>query len=89
MNPILLATTANEDARFVCLVSAFVSHYANLYRPPRLVVIQIDNWFGRKWLGFKGEPFGALVVHVDVSDSDRTTLPKPPFSPSGVTCEVM
>lgn len=84
MKPILLDATSNEDARFVCLVSAFASHYANLYRPPRLVFIQIDHWFGRKWLGFKGKLLGALGVHADVSDSDRITLPKPPFSPTRV-----
>lgn len=84
MKPLLLTASSNEDASFVRLVSAYVSRYANLYRPSQLVVIQVDHWFGRKWLGFKCKLLGALGVHADVSDTGRTTLPKPPFSPTRV-----
>lgn len=72
MKPIHRDATSSDEVRFVDLVSALATHYANLYPPPRLVVIHIDRWFGRKWLRFMGILCGRVGAHADVPHPDRT-----------------
>ena len=72
MKPIHRDATYSDEVRFIDLVSALASHYANLYPPSRLVVIHIDRWFGRKWLRFMGILCGRVGAHTDVPHPDRT-----------------
>ncbi len=55
MPAIELMNTESDDPRFVALASTFISHYAEICHHPFVKVIQIDNWFGERWLGFAGK----------------------------------
>jgi hypothetical protein len=76
-----LLATERDDPEFVALASAFVSHYADLYAHETVKVIQIDNWFGERWLGFAGKYKGIAGMR---NASLHLILPKPPFRPSRV-----
>src|SRR5687767_7333422 len=43
-------------------------------------VVKIDNWFGKRWLGFSGKTLGAAGVR-----KEKLTLP--PFIPSRVVSQ--
>lgn len=81
MPAIEVPETGIDDPDFVAVVSAFVSHYAELYAHSRVKVIQIDNWFGERWLGFAGKMLGIAGVR---NRSLHTPLPAPPFRPNRV-----
>jgi len=82
MSSIQLEATAIDDPAFVGLVSLFVSHYADACEAPVVHVVHIDNWFGDRWLGFRGKIMGAAGVrNRNVNDC---TLPAPPFKPSRI-----
>ena len=44
-----------DSAEFMRKVRALVSGVARDYKPARLYVIRIDNWFGPKWMHFAGK----------------------------------
>jgi hypothetical protein len=80
----------NDDPEFVELVKRVIAGCIGDSFPNTIIVIQIDNWFDYKWLGFSGKgrvgfPF---VVNLDLDTAldefrqDQITLP--PFSPSRV-----
>jgi hypothetical protein len=81
MPSIEVLETEFDDPDFVALVSAFVSHYAELYAHTFVKVIHIDNWFGERWLGFAGK-FQGIAGMRNLSLHMR--LPAPPFRPSRV-----
>jgi hypothetical protein len=81
MPAIEVPETDIDDPAFVAVVSAFVSHYAELYAHSRVKIIQIDNWFGERWLGFAGKFLGIAGMR---NPSLHTRLPAPPFRPSRV-----
>ena len=82
MHTIQLTATEIDDPAFVNLVSLFVSHYVDAYDVPAVHVIHIDNWFGDRWLGFRGKIMGAAGVrNRNIKDC---TLPAPPFKPSRI-----
>jgi len=81
MTAIELPESEIDDPAFVVVVSSFVSHYAELYAHSRVKVIQIDNWFGERWLGFAGK-FGGMAGMRN--HSLHTRLPAPPFRPTRV-----
>ena len=80
----------NDDPEFVELVKRVIAGCINDSFPKTIIVIQIDNWFDYKWLGFSG--IGRVgfptVVNLDVDTAldefrqDQITLP--PFSPRRV-----
>lgn len=80
----------NDDPKFVELVQRLIAGCIDDSFPNTIIVIQIDNWFDYKWLGFSGRgrvgfPF---VLNLDLDTAldefrqDQITLP--PFSPSRV-----
>ena len=80
----------NDDPEFVELVQRLIAGCIDDSFPNTIIVIQIDNWFDYKWLGFSGRgrvgfPF---VLNLDLDTAldefrqDQITLP--PFSPSRV-----
>lgn len=66
-----------DDPRFVQLINQLVIGLSAQYRPQLLYVIQVDNWFGEKWLCFTGKALGALGVWNKV-------LRVPPFRPNRI-----
>lgn len=51
-----------------------------VYQPLATHVIRVRDWFGPRWLGFRGRSLGALEYHSTASG----TLIVPPFIPSRV-----
>ena len=85
-----ILTKQNDDPEFVELVKRVIAGCIAHSFPDVIIVIQIDNWFDYKWLGFSGKgrvgfPF---VLNVDLDTAldefrqDKITLP--PFSPGRV-----
>ena len=83
----------NDDPKFVELVKRVIAGCIDDSFPNTIIVIQIDNWFDYKWLGFSGRgrvgfPF---VLNLDLDTAldefrqDQITLP--PFSPRRVIAE--
>lgn len=81
MPSIHIEPTTGDDPAFTEVISAFISHYADLYASPIVTVVQIDNWFGPRWLGFAGKFMGAAGMRATVP---CRSLPAPPFRPSRV-----
>ncbi len=69
-----------DSTEFVDRVRALAIGVARDYRPGRLYVIRIDNWFGPRWFHFSGKFLGALGVH-------KNKLSVPPFVPHRVLSE--
>jgi hypothetical protein len=47
------------------------------YAPQKLILIEVDSWFGSKWLGFSGKIMGRLGVWTE-------PLSVPPFVPARI-----
>ena len=62
---------------FLKRVDALAIRVASL-RPRQIFVVRIDNWFGKRWLGFAGKLLGALGVGFPED------LVVPPFVPNRV-----
>ena len=88
-----ILTKQNDDPEFVELVKRLLAGCIDHSFPDIIIVIQIDNWFDYKWLGFSGKgrvgfPF---MLNVDLDTAldefrqDQITLP--PFSPKRVIAE--
>jgi hypothetical protein len=72
-----------DDAiEFVSQVQTCVNGVLFLHKPRELVLINIDNWFGQKWLHFSGKALGAVGVCRGNQD-----LTVPPFVPNRVRSE--
>jgi hypothetical protein len=69
-----------DDLGFLAAIDQVVAGVLRDSRPSSVIVIQIDNWFGPKWLGFSGKVLGALGVW-------STSLTVPPFVPSRVVSQ--
>ena len=82
MTLIQIETTAIDDIAFVRLVSRFVNHYVDACESSQVYLVHVDNWFGERWLGFRGKVLGAAGVrNRHVNDCE---LPAPPFKPSRI-----
>lgn len=83
----------NDDPEFVELVKRMIAGCITASFPNTIIVVQIDNWFDYKWLGFSG--IGRVGFHsalnldrdtaLDEFRQDQITLP--PFSPQRVIAE--
>lgn len=72
-----IGTAAQDDPAFLARVETVAMRVARL-RPRRIYVLRIDNWFGKRWVGFAGKLLGALGVNY------RAELTIPPFVPNRV-----
>jgi len=85
-----VSTQSGDSAEFLEKVRALAVGVALDYKPARLYLIRIDNWFGPKWMHFAGKftvgkrprglPTAAIGVH-------KTRLHVPPFVPQRVVAE--
>jgi hypothetical protein len=77
-----------DDApEFVNLVENAVNGILHRYSPPTLVLIKIDNWFGSRWLGFRGKFIGAAGVTNNVNKRPLDDIAIPPFVPERVVSQ--
>ena len=62
-------------SRYLDWVEAAVVGVEEAIKTDQAFLVKIDNWFGKRWLGFSGKALGALGVR-----KEKLTLP--PFIPS-------
>jgi hypothetical protein len=77
-----IAPQVDDAFEFVALVEACANGVMHLHKPRELVLINIDNWFGQKWLHFSGKALGAVG-----SWGSEGNLNVPPFVPNRVRSE--
>jgi hypothetical protein len=69
-----------EQATFHAKVHEVANGVVRKYAPQILILIEVDGWFGSKWLGFSGKMLGALGVW-------SQPLSVPPFVPSRIVSQ--
>lgn len=75
---ITLQTDETDATEFVDHVAAVIRGAAFHYACRDLYIIKINNWFGRRWLGFSHKFLGGAGVH------SRRDFVIPPFTPARV-----
>jgi hypothetical protein len=70
-----------DDAAFVDLAGRVIAGAAIEAELREIVVVHIDHWFGRRWLGFSGKILGAAGVRSRQLDCSHAP---PPFHPRRV-----
>jgi hypothetical protein len=71
-----------DSPEFMAEVHACIDGVLVVNKPAELIVINIDNWFGQRWLHFAGKALGAVGVW---KENERLTVP--PFVPRRVRSE--
>jgi hypothetical protein len=66
-----------DDAQYLNWVESVVGKVEGRFSTDQTYVVKIDNWFGKRWLGFSGRSLGVFEFR-----KPRLTLP--PFVPSRV-----
>lgn len=79
-----LHCTKEEDTDFIDISSRLIEGCAVTNDIHRLHIVHINNWFGERWLGFRGKFLGAAGCH---SRSLKEPLSIPPFHPNRVLAE--
>src|SRR5882672_4353063 len=72
---------ATDDSKFVKWLDSIIAGAFQELRATQLYVVKVDNWFGKRWLGFSGKSLGAIGVA-------KRDLTIPPFIPSRIVSEV-
>ena len=80
--PMRIAASENDAEGFVAVVNKVLDGLLHQVRPRSLVVIAIDTWFGRKWLGFSGLPIPHVAAYYR---AEKTRIP--PFVPNRVVSQ--
>jgi hypothetical protein len=81
-----------DDSGFVLLLNSLLLGLISQRAPKELWIIQIDNWFDHKWLGFSG--MGAIASNIPIdgydtvkAESYQEKLTFPPFTPNRVVSQ--
>jgi hypothetical protein len=69
-----------DDSGYLDWVEATVAGVEHAIKTNQSYVVKIDNWFGKRWLGFSGKALGAFGVR-------KKKLTLPPFIPSRVVSQ--
>jgi hypothetical protein len=72
----------DDSPEFMAEVRACIQGVLVVNKPAELIIINIDNWFGQRWLHFAGKALGAVGVW---KENERLTVP--PFVPRRVRSE--
>jgi hypothetical protein len=72
-----LANLTGDDQDFVAVTNRITIALVSKSSPERIVIVRVDNWFDRKWLGFSGMYFRYASV-------SRKRLTVPPFNPNRI-----
>jgi len=78
-----------DDPGFIEALNSIVSELIAVHSPEQFWIIQIDNWFDHKWLGFSGYGLIASDIPLDRYDtvkaeSYQKKVTFPPFAPNRV-----
>jgi hypothetical protein len=86
---IQIAVGETDDSNFIELMNSLVKGLLAATGYEQVWIIQIDNWFDQKWLGFSGNGLAASTIPIDRFDTvkvefyqDKSTFP--PFTPNRV-----
>jgi hypothetical protein len=71
---------SGDDFKYLEWVECVIGGVVRSTDPHRWFVVKVDNWFGKRWLGFSGKAMGTVGVH-----KEKLTLP--PFTPSRVVSQ--
>lgn len=79
----------NDDPGFIEALNSIVCELITDHAPEQFWIIQIDNWFDHKWLGFSGYGLIASNIPLDRYDtvkaeSYQEKVTFPPFAPNRV-----
>ncbi len=74
--------TEDDATGFLELVESVVAGALFLYRPDRLYLVHIDNWFDHTWLEYSGKSLGAVGWW---KHGEHLTIP--PFVPNRVLAQ--
>jgi hypothetical protein len=84
-----VAAGKTDDPGFIAVLNSLVNGLISNRAPEELWIIQIDNWFDHKWLGFSG--MGAVASNIPIdrydtvkAESYQEKLTFPPFAPNRV-----
>jgi hypothetical protein len=85
----MIIVPQEDDApEFTNILEGVVSGIARRHLPQTLVLIKIDNWFGRAWRGFQGKVLGAMGTwSIPRWDVPPDHLVIPPFVPNRVVSQ--
>jgi hypothetical protein len=70
----------SDDPGYLNWVEATVVGVEEAISTKQTYVVKIDNWFGKRWLGFSGKALGAIGVR-------KKKLTLPPFIPTRVVSQ--
>ena len=84
-----VAVGETDDPGFIAVLNSLVQGLISNRAPEELWIIQIDNWFDDKWLGFSGYGLIASEIPIDRYDtvkaeSYQEKVTFPPFAPNRV-----
>jgi hypothetical protein len=71
---------ATDDPALMYWLDGILAGVFDQFRPKQLYVLKVDNWFGKRWLGFSGKALGAFGVR-------KSELTTPPFIPSRIVSQ--
>jgi hypothetical protein len=74
---IQISRLSSDAPEFLARVGVILDRIAATH-PLQIYVIRIDNWFGKKWIGFAGKALGAMGIGY------QEDLVLPPFVPNRV-----
>jgi hypothetical protein len=81
-----VSTQSGDSAEFMEKVRALAVGVALDYKPARLYMIRIDNWFGPKWMHFAGKFTAGKGFAIG---AHKSRLHVPPFVPHRVVAETV
>ncbi len=77
-----------DDATgFVEQIERAVDGVLSRYSPANVTLIKIDNWFGKRWLGFEGKFLGLAGVTLKTHNHPTGNIRIPPFVPERVVSQ--
>lgn len=84
-----MSAAETDDPGFIEVVNSVLGELIAEHTPEQFWVIQIDNWFDHKWLGFSGMGLIASNIPLDRYDavkaeSYQEKVTFPPFTPNRV-----
>lgn len=84
-----MSAAETDDPGFIEVVNSVLGELIAEHTPEQFWVIQVDNWFDHKWLGFSGMGLIASNIPLDRYDavkaeSYQEKVTFPPFTPNRV-----
>ena len=79
---IKLVKSENDHQEFIEKAEKLIHVTINDFKPEEVFIIQVDNWFDKKWLSFSGKSMGAISVW-NYDEYSKV----PPFNPNRIVTQ--